>query len=134
LTNNLKQFAHPMHNPEVVKRRSETFKKNWTPERRRRYSEAAKKKWKDPKFRAKQDKARDTTKFMEIQDQGNPASRTLASRRKRSRSKENTSATSNNNYRKYGNEKVTKIDNRGTEKRINDYSGVITAEEMESLQ
>jgi len=130
---------HPMHNPKTVAKKVATFKKNFSPATRKRFSDAAKKKWKDSEFRAKRKKAWDAAmkgkkdKWDDGRKLGNPASLSKESQRKKSKTKEHSANNKNILYRKNGKEKVTKVNNRGTEKRINDYSGVITKEELAQL-
>jgi len=125
-----------MHDPEVVARKVATFKKNFNSKTRKRFSNAAKKKWADPEFRAKRakawNKAIDIKKWEAGRKLGTPASLSKEGFRKRSRTQE-IRLSNKINARKLGKEKVTVINNRGTKRRINDYCGVITQPELESL-
>ena len=126
-----------MRDPVTVAKKVKTFCENFDSETRKRFSDAAKKRWADPKFREKMAilwKARgDKPKWEEGRAIGRIVSTCKDSLRKRSKSQEHTMNNVSRCYRKNGKEKVIKITKKFTEKRVNDYSGVVTAKEMENL-
>lgn len=46
-----RETNHPMHNPLTVKKKVETFARNFNEETRQHYRDAIKKRWEDPEFR-----------------------------------------------------------------------------------
>jgi len=117
----------PMHDPEIVKKKVQTFHKNFNAGTRKRYRDAAKKRWKDPEYRMRliNSHLKRFEKNPELNSESIKEARRIStlqpSLRKRSKSKERQESNTRL-LPKLGKEiKIRHIE----EERENDYCGVV---------